>query len=132
MKIEYRLNTNLLCSDIIEVYISSGIHRPVEDVQRIDKMFMNSNLIVSAWEGNRLVGVARALTDHCYCCYLSDLAVRKEYQHQGIGKEMIRITKEKIGDDCMLLLLSAVPAMEYYPKIGFEKVINGYIIKRKK
>ena len=94
-------------------------------------MFANSNLTISAWDGEKLVGVSRALTDFSFCCYLSDLAVRKEYQKLGIGKELIRITKENIGESVMLLLLSAPAAMDYYPKVGFEKIDNAFEIKRK-
>jgi predicted N-acetyltransferase YhbS len=61
---------------------------------------------------------------------LSDLAVRKEYQKLGIGKRLIRETKEKIGDQTMLLLLSAPTAMEYYPAVGFQEVKNAFIINR--
>jgi predicted N-acetyltransferase YhbS len=91
-------------------------------------MYANSNLVITAWDNDLLVGISRSLSDFCFCCYLSDLAVRKEYQKLGIGKKMISLTKEKIGEQCMLLLLSAPTAMEYYPKIGFEKVNNGFII----
>jgi predicted N-acetyltransferase YhbS len=77
------------------------------------------------------IGVCRALTDFSYCCYLSDLAVDAQYQNQGIGKAMIEITKEAIGDEVALILLAAPNAMDYYPKIGFEKLENGFIIKRK-
>lgn len=76
--------------------------------------------------------MARSLTDFSYCCYLSDLAIHPDYQKHGIGKKLIDLTQEKIGEHCMLLLLSVPTAMEYYPKIGFEKVENGFIIKRKK
>src|SRR6185369_14582495 len=117
MNIEYKINEEPEVLDIIEVYKSSGINRPVDDPDRISRMYGNSNLIVSAWDGNILVGVSRALTDYCYCCYLSDLAVKKEYQKKGIGKEMIRLTKEIIGDQSMLLLLAADSAKEYYPKL---------------
>jgi ribosomal protein S18 acetylase RimI-like enzyme len=95
-------------------------------------MFANSNLTITAWDKDKLVGISRSVTDFSFCCYLSDLAVRKEYQKMGIGKKLIAITRENIGESVMLLLLSAPPAMEYYPKIGFEKVTNGFIIKRKK
>jgi predicted N-acetyltransferase YhbS len=95
-------------------------------------MYAGSNLIVSAWDGDKLVGLARSVTDFCYSCYLSDLAVRKEYQHQGIGKELVRLTKETIGDESMLLLLAAPSAMDYYPKIGMEKMDNAFMIKRSK
>lgn len=129
--ISYELNKPLDVGDIIETYIQAGINRPVADKERIEKMYANSNLVVSAWHNGILVGVSRALTDFCYCCYLSDLAVRESYQKQGIGKTLIALTREAIGDETMLLLLSAAGAMEYYPKINFDKVENGFIIPRK-
>lgn len=94
-------------------------------------MLDNSNLIISAWAAGKLIGISRALTDFCYCCYLSDLAVDKKYQRIGIGKELIEMTRKEIGEQSMLLLLSAPGAMNYYPKIKFEKVNNGFIINRK-
>lgn len=130
MDITYKINTPLRTEDVIEVYRSSGINRPLDEPERIAGWYAHSNLVVSAWQGAALVGVARSLTDFSYCCYLSDLAVKKDLQHKGIGKELIRITKEKIGDDSMLLLLSAPAAMDYYPKIGMNKVENGFIIPR--
>jgi len=132
MSITYRLDITPSTEQIIEVYESAGLNRPTTDKARIRTMYANSNLIVSAWDHDQLVGVARSLTDHCYCCYLSDLAIREEYKHKGIGKELIRLTREKIGDEVMLLLLSAPAAMDYYPKVGFDTVKNGFIIPRKK
>ena len=129
--INYSIEKIPSASQVIDVFKASGIIRPVDQPTRIEQMIKNSNLIVTAWEGKTLLGIARSLTDYCFACYLSDLAVRKEYQHQGIGKELVRLTREKIESQSMLLLLSAPAAMEYYPKIGFEKVENGYIIKRK-
>lgn len=131
MTITYRSDVLPEINQIIQLYRSAGLNRPVQDSQRIKKMFENSNLIISAWHDDTLVGVARSITDFCYCCYLSDLAVRKEYQHRGIGRKLIRMTKEKIGDQSMLLLLSAPDAMEYYPKLNFDKVANGFILHRK-
>jgi GNAT superfamily N-acetyltransferase len=130
MKIQFKINAPLKTESIIEVFKSSGIIRPVDDPKRIETMFKNSNLIISAWNGIELIGVARSLTDYSYCCYLSDLAVKKEHQKSGIGKTLIELTQQTIGDQTMLLLLSAAPAMDYYPKIGFQKVENGFIIKR--
>ena len=132
MEITYRSDIIPETEEIIAVYDSSGINRPTFDKERIAKMYANSNLVVTAWDKNLLIGISRSLSDFCFCCYLSDLAVRKEYQKLGIGKKMISLTKEKIGEQCMLLLLSAPTAMEYYPKIGFEKVNNGFIINRLK
>jgi predicted N-acetyltransferase YhbS len=131
MKIQYKINAKATAQAVIEVFKSSGINRPVDDVKRIQNMIDNSNLIITAWDGVELIGIARSVTDYHYCCYLSDLAVKKEYQKSGIGKKLIEFTQDTIGEQTMLLLLSAVTAMEYYPKIGFEKVENGFVIKRK-
>ena len=126
----YRIGPVPETKSIIEIYQSSGINRPTADTQRIAKMYQHSNLVVTAWHDEKLIGIARSLTDYSYCCYLSDLAVRKEYQQQGIGKELIALTQQAIGPQAMLLLLSAPAALEYYPKLGFEAVDNGFIIKR--
>ena len=132
MEITYKLDIIPDAEKIIDLYKSSGINRPIADKERIAKMYANSNLTVTAWDISKLVGISRSLTDFCYSCYLSDLAVRKEYQKHGIGKKLIVLTKEKIGERTMLLLLSAPAAMDYYPKVGFEPVENGFIIKRTK
>ncbi len=95
-------------------------------------MIEHANLVLTAWDGARLVGIARALTDFRYCCYLSDLAVREEYRRQGIGAELVRRLRRKLGEEVMMLLLSAPEAMGYYPKIGFEKAENAWIIHRRR
>jgi GNAT superfamily N-acetyltransferase len=129
--INYKFDVIPAIDQVMEVYADAGLNRP-QNKDRITRMYSHSNLIVTAWDKTKLVGISRALTDFCFCCYLSDLAVRKKYQHHGIGRELIRLTKEKIGDETMLLLLSAPAAMEYYPKVGLAKVENGFIIQRMK
>ncbi|HWA06051.1 MAG TPA: GNAT family N-acetyltransferase [Ignavibacteria bacterium] len=132
MVITYKTNAKLEAHELSDLFKASGIKRPVEDLNRVKNMIDNSNLLITAWDGEKLVGVARALSDFSYCCYLSDLAVDKEYQNQGIGHELVNEIQKLIGDESNLVLLSAPEAMEYYPKIGFEKAGNAYIIYRKK
>ncbi len=132
MEFTYRLDIIPTADQIIELYQNSKLPRPIDDKERIKKMFDNSNLIVTAWDGERLIGVSRSITDWCWSCYLADLAVRKEYKQSGIGKKLIELTKEKVGDESMILLLSVPTAMEYYPKVGFIKQESSFIINRKK
>ena len=115
---------------LAELFRSSGIRRPVDDLKRLRQMLENSNLIIAAFCEDRLVGIARALTDFSYCCYLSDLAVAKEFQCHGIGAQLIKCVRERIGQRCNLVLLSAPEAMEYYPKLGVEFIQNGWILRR--
>lgn len=129
-QIVYKINAPVGIDEILEVMQLSGINRPINDKHRMQRMFDNSNVIVSAWHEFKLVGISRALSDFSYCCYLSDLAVRNDYQKQGIGKQMIAVTKDHVGEQCMLLLLAAPAAMDYYPKTGMDKTDNAFLIKR--
>ena len=128
--IDYRRDVPLRTEDIIRVFQASGIRRPIDDAARIGRMFAQSNLVLSAWDGERLVGVCRALTDFSDCCYLSDLAVERACQHQGIGRELVERTRTLLGEEVSIILLSAPEAMDFYPRLSFEPVANGFIVRR--
>ncbi len=130
MPIQYSFDKRPTVDQVIELYDNSGLPRPTKDKERMQKMFDNSNLIVTAWDKDVLVGVSRSITDWVWACYLSDLAVRQEYKKEGIGKQLINLTKEKVGDQSMVLLLSVPTAMEYYPRVGFVKQESSFIMNR--
>lgn len=130
MEITYKWDITPDADAIIAVYESSGINRPTHDKERIAKMYANSDVVVTAWQNSLLVGVARSITDYCFSCYLSDLAVRSEFQCKGIGKKLVQLTKDVISNECMLLLVAAPSAVDYYPKIGMDKVNHAFIINR--
>jgi len=130
MNIKYSSEERPNADVIIELYDNAGLPRPTHDKERIQKMLDNSNLIVTAWDGDVLIGVSRCITDWVWSCYLADLAIRKEYQKEGIGKKLINLTKEKVGEQSMVLLLSVPTALEYYPKVGFKKQESSFIMDR--
>jgi predicted N-acetyltransferase YhbS len=106
-----------------------GERRPVNEPERLAKMIEHGNLIITARDNGLLVGVSRSLTDFVYCTYLSDLAVDKDYQKQGIGTELIRQTK-LLTPGAKLILLSAPKAVDYYPRIGMKKWDACYYLDR--
>ncbi|MDW4507695.1 GNAT family N-acetyltransferase [Priestia megaterium] len=130
MTIIYKTNVLIRAEQAAEVFVHSGIKRPVQDLDRIQRMLDHASLTITAWNGSELIGIARALTDFSYCCYLSDLAVVKDYQKQGIGTQLIKHVQSEIGEETALILLSAPSAMNYYPKAGFHHIDNGFKIDR--
>lgn len=130
MNIIYKTDRTPNTAAVIELYENAGLPRPTKDPDRIHQMLANSDLIVTAWDGDRLVGVSRSITDWCWSCYLADLAVHSNYKKSGIGKKLIELTREKVGEQSMVLLLSVPTAMEYYPKVGFVKQESSFIINR--
>lgn len=105
-----------------------GARRPVDDRERIAAMLEHADLLVTAWAGETLIGVARSVTDFVYCCYLSDLAVDEAWQGRGVGTELIRRTQARLHPEAKLILLSAPNATAYYPKIGFEPHPSAWVV----
>lgn len=132
MSIEYKVNTPISAERFIDLLREStlGERRPIEDRECIEGMVKNSNLIVTAWDSEKLVGVARSMTDFHYACYLSDLAVDKKYQNSGIGKELQNITQKQLGPKCKLILIAAPAANSYYEHIGFVNNQRCWVLER--
>jgi predicted N-acetyltransferase YhbS len=128
--ITYRNDRDLDLDAVVELYQAStlGERRPVNDHERMKLMLQNANLIVTAWDGDLLVGIARSVSDFSYATYLSDLAVRASHQTQGIGKELIRRTQQ-LGGQATVILLSAPKATEYYPHIGMKPHPSAWTLK---
>lgn len=128
-KIVYKVNADINVDDYVSLLskTSLGERRPINNIQCMNGLLNNSNLIVSAWIDDNLVGVSRSVTDFHFCCYLSDLAVSEEFQNLGIGKKLIDLTAEQLKPDCSIILLAAPQATGYYPKIGFNQHSSAWV-----
>jgi GNAT superfamily N-acetyltransferase len=129
--ITYRTGNSLNLDEVIELYRAStlGERRPIENRDIVQSMISHADLVVTAWDGEQLVGIARTLTDFSYVAYLADLAVHRDYQRQGIGKNLLEETKRQLDDTCMITLLAAPAANAYYSKLGFEHNPRAWMLK---
>ncbi|WP_405406316.1 GNAT family N-acetyltransferase [Paracoccus sp. Ld10] len=107
-----------------------GARRPVGDLDRLQRMLDGSGIVVTARAGDRLVGVSRAITDGAYATYLSDLAVDKEWQGQGIGRALMTETRRLAGPECMCLLVAAPDAVPFYRQIGMPVCDTAFLYPR--
>ncbi len=129
MLIDYKVNASISTREFVALLHTSQLaeRRPVDDSTCIDGMLQNSNLVISAWDKNILVGVARAITDFHYACYLSDLAVAKEWRKRGLGGSYKKLTQEQLGPRCKLILTAA---SDYYPCLGYEKNDRCWVLQK--
>jgi N-acetylglutamate synthase-like GNAT family acetyltransferase len=121
----------LAFKDILE---RSGLaaRRPVNDASRLARMLKAYNLVLSAWRGELLVGIATVWTDYAYSAYLADLAVAADLQHSGVGRELVHRAHAAVGPEVTLILLSAPKAVDFYPKVGMERFTDCFIFRRTK
>lgn len=121
MTITYQREPDLSVDEFVDILQRSTLaeRRPVDDRERLQTMLSHACLI-TARDGDVLVGISRAISDFAYCTYLSDLAVDQAYQGQGIGRQLIDRTHEECGRQTQLLLIAAPKAESYYPHIGMQ------------
>lgn len=130
MKIQYEITKKISESEFVDLLRRSTLagRRPVDDLKCVAAMLQHADILCTALDGGKLVGIARSVTDFEYCCYLSDLAVDVAYQHQGIGKELVRLTQSLLGEKAKIILLAAPQAVDYYPKIGFAAHPSAWVL----
>ena len=86
------------------------------------RMFEGSNVVLTAWDGDRLVGVLRGVTDGAYTTYVCDLAVHPDYQ---LGHELLERVVSTYPASGVVLQAARI-ASDYYSYIGWQKVENGW------
>jgi predicted N-acetyltransferase YhbS len=129
----YAIEPKLTVDEFVDVLKRSTLaeRRPVDSPETMAGMLQHAGVIATARIDGLLVGVSRAITDFCYCTYLSDLAVDVAFQGQGIGKELIARTHQAAGLQTTLILLAAPKARTYYPHIGMAQHDSCWTIARK-
>jgi ribosomal protein S18 acetylase RimI-like enzyme len=129
MEITYIAQPKITTQDFIDILEKStlGLRRPLADAEAMQLMFQHGNVYVGAYIGEKLVGLARVMTDFVFTSYLSDLAIDEAYQHQGIGKQLIKEVKKYIPR-AKIILLAAPAAEGYYPKIGMQNHGHCYVL----
>lgn len=133
MNIQYTTNKNIIADEFIDILERStlGERRPVDDKKCIQGMLDHADILALAIDDGHIIGVARAVTDYHYACYLSDLAVDVAYQKMGIGQRLIDEVQKELEKSCKIILLSAPDAAEYYPKVGFTQHPSAWVLAPK-
>ena len=103
---------------LARLFRAVGWYRKANDVPRLDRMLEGTTQMVSAWDGDRMVGFARALSDQAYNGYISSVAVHPRWQGKGLGERLIDSLMEQ--NDEIKFVLTAVPGIHgFYEKLGF-------------
>lgn len=131
MSIVIKVNAPLNIETVRRLYLDTDFGKSVSSDSRLATMIDQTPLVISAFDGDQLIGMARCLTDFEYFCYLSDLLVLPDYQHQGIGRKLVTTLQSYLGSRVTLSLRSDSDATGFYQKLGIHSADNMYRIHRK-
>ncbi|MCI5639541.1 MAG: GNAT family N-acetyltransferase [Lachnospiraceae bacterium] len=92
--------------------------------ERIAKLVTTVSLsFVARNEEGMIVGVLFGLTDYAYWLYVTDLGVDRDYEGQGIGRQLMKLAHERAGGekDIAVYLIANDNAIPFYEKLGMKK-----------
>jgi GNAT superfamily N-acetyltransferase len=110
---------------ILTLYRRAPLMRSVHDPAKVESMFAEATFVLSAWQADRLVGVARVLSDRVLFSYLCDLAVEPDVQGVGIGRALVDAILERCAGTELMLRDSEI-STPFYERMGFTRVANGW------
>src|SRR5580698_7102161 len=119
MPITYRHGHDVDLDQLAGLLSGAGMQDRVRDRARLRQQVAGAMFVVSAWDGDKLAGFARAISDGATNAYISTVAVLPTYQGQGIGRELIhRLISGRKG--LLFVLHAQAGVTEFYLKCGFE------------
>lgn len=120
MGIEIKETKEINIEKIIKLY-KANKWSSAEKPDLLYKALMNSDSLITAWDGNRLVGLGNAISDGYLVVYYPHLLVHPDYQGKGIGKMIVDKFQNKYGNFHQQLLTADGKAIDFYRRCGFEK-----------
>lgn len=120
MNIKISETRDISIEQILELYNAnkwSAVEKPTE----LRNGLLNSHSLISAWDGNKLIGLGNAISDGHLVVYYPHLLVHPNYQGRGIGHMISNEFQEKYKDFHMQMLTADGKAIDFYKKVGFEK-----------
>lgn len=120
MEINISEKRNIAIEQIVGLYKAnkwSSANKPIA----LKKALLNSHSLITAWDGNKLVGLGNAISDGFLVVYYPHLLVHPSYQGKGIGKLIVNRFQEKYKGFHMQILTADEEAIDFYKKVGFEK-----------
>jgi ribosomal protein S18 acetylase RimI-like enzyme len=117
---DYRLGERLKGEDLLDLFAQAGwtVKRTPAALQT---MLDHSPAAVSVWDGERLIGYARAVTDDIYRALIEDVIVDEPYRGQGVGITMLRLLLERLAHVEEIALVCEDKNIAFYERLGFER-----------
>ena len=119
-EIEFKETRDISIESIISLYKANG-WSSADKPEALYKALKNSHALISAWSGEKLVGLGNAISDGYLVVYYPHLLVLPAYQGRGIGKRIIELLKSKYNNFHQQILVADGQAIEFYKKCGFER-----------
>jgi ribosomal protein S18 acetylase RimI-like enzyme len=112
------------------MFSQAGWHEKAEDLDRLKQTAANSDIVVTAWDNDLMVGFARCTTDHVFNAQINNVVVDSRYRKRGIGTKMVTAIITS-NPKVTYLLRTEAHNQSFYRSMGFEPAEFAFVNKRK-
>jgi len=130
MAITYATNDTPGAAEVADLLRAGGFNRPLDDLDRVERMLRHADVIVTARDDGALVGIVRGLADYAVYALVTELAVAAPYKRMGIGRELLRQFREQAGEECTIILHSSEEGHAFYGHIGWDNIDRTWRLPR--
>ena len=130
---EFRTHHNLPTNAILQLYSDAGWTLYTNNPEQLTRAIQNSSYVLSAWDGEELVALLRAVGDGETILYIQDILVLQAYQGQGIGSILIKMALEAHDRIRQVVLITDqdIGLHAFYRKVGLKEVgeigLSGFV-----
>ncbi len=127
MNITYKQTKTINLEQVENLYNDVGWTAYTKDMDLLQQALLQSLDVISAWDGDQLVGLIRTVGDGLTILYIQDILVLDAYQNQGIATKLLQMVlqKHKTVRQKVLLTEEAPDVRHFYEKNGFESCDKG-------
>lgn len=127
--IKYSLEKKVDYESLMKLFKQAGWSDKISDLERLKLMVENSQIVVTAWDGEKMVGFARCVTDYVFNGQINNVVVDQEYRGRGIGKELILYIL-RCSKKVTYILRGDPENVEFYKQIGFKDADLSLVFNR--
>lgn len=129
---QYRSEPDLPTDSLVDLYSAVNWEAYTRDPGALHRAVLNSTCVISAWEGDRLVGLVRALTDEVSILYVQDILVHPDHQRKGIARHLLAdlLDRYPLVRAKVLLTDDEDRQKRFYESMGFTNTrdVQGFVL----
>lgn len=120
--IEYQKKVDITHEALLHLYESVGWSAYTQDNPDLTSLLEGARHYLTAWDGERLIGLIRVVGDGVYIAYIQDVLVHPDYQRQGIGKHLMQtmLTEIRYAKQIILTTENSPATKAFYQSLGMK------------